>query len=91
MLGILLLLVLCSSAFGAGLVTYDSVRDRPYTVSYDERSFFIDNQRTLLLSGAIHYPRSTPAMWDDVLQRAKDDGFNAVESYVFWSDACEMT
>lgn len=29
-------------------------------VSYDERALVIDGQRRVLISGSIHYPRSTP-------------------------------
>lgn len=29
-------------------------------VTYDGRSLIIDNQRKILFSGSIHYPRSTP-------------------------------
>lgn len=29
-------------------------------VSYDERALVIDGQRRIILSGSIHYPRSTP-------------------------------
>ena len=31
-------------------------------VSFDTRSFIIDGQRKLLISAAIHYPRSVPAV-----------------------------
>src|SRR2546425_325258 len=53
-------------------------------VSYDKRAVLIDERRTLLLSGAIHYPRSTPAMWPDLLRQARQGGLNTVETYVFW-------
>jgi beta-galactosidase len=53
-------------------------------VSYDKRAVLIDGKRMLLLSGAIHYPRSTPAMWSDLLRQAKLAGLNTVETYVFW-------
>lgn len=29
-------------------------------VSYDERALTIDGERRVILSGSIHYPRSTP-------------------------------
>lgn len=31
-----------------------------YEVTYDNRALKIDGQRKLIISGAIHYPRSTP-------------------------------
>lgn len=33
-----------------------------YNVSYDSRSLIIDGRRQLLISAAIHYPRSVPAV-----------------------------
>lgn len=54
-------------------------------VGYDSRAVIIDGQHTLLLSGAIHYPRSTPAMWDDMMRRSKAAGLNTIETYVFWN------
>ncbi|KAL2928162.1 Beta-galactosidase 3 [Bienertia sinuspersici] len=46
-------------------------------VSYDSRSFIIDGQKKLLISAAIHYPRSVPAQ--------RKVGANVIESYVFWN------
>lgn len=54
-------------------------------VSYDSRSFIIDGQRKLLISAAIHYPRSVPAMWPGLVQLAKEGGANVIETYVFWN------
>ena len=56
-----------------------------YTVTYDERSFLINNKRTIILSGSVHYPRSTPGMWDHIFEEMVKDGLNAVEVYVFWN------
>jgi len=44
-----------------GLITYDQVRGTPYKVGYDHRAVTINGVRTMLISGAIHYPRSTPS------------------------------
>ncbi|KAJ0478718.1 putative beta-galactosidase [Helianthus annuus] len=33
-------------------------------VTYDSKSLIIDGQRKLLISAAIHYPRSVPAILD---------------------------
>lgn len=30
------------------------------SVSYDQRALKLDGQRRMLISGSIHYPRSTP-------------------------------
>lgn len=61
------------------------VNTTSHTVSYDPRAFTIDGQRTLLLSGAIHYPRSTPEQWPDLLRRSREAGLNTIETYVFWN------
>lgn len=54
-------------------------------ISYDSRALRIDDQRTLVFSGAIHYPRSTPATWPLLMQRSKAAGLNTIETYVFWN------
>lgn len=55
------------------------------TVSYDDRAIIINEQRRILISGSIHYPRSTPEMWPDLIQKAKDGGLDVIETYVFWN------
>ncbi|CAN0906522.1 Beta-galactosidase 5 [Linum grandiflorum] len=55
------------------------------TVTYDNKAILINGQRRLLLSGSIHYPRSTPEMWEDLIQKAKDGGLDCVDTYVFWN------
>ncbi|KAJ7978616.1 Beta-galactosidase [Quillaja saponaria] len=54
-------------------------------VTYDGRSLLIDGKRELLFSGSIHYPRSTPDMWPDLLQKARHGGLNVIQTYVFWN------
>ncbi|CAM8981567.1 unnamed protein product [Rhodiola kirilowii] len=54
-------------------------------VSHDERAITIDGRRQLILSGSIHYPRSTPEMWPDLIKKAKEGGLNTIETYVFWN------
>ncbi len=54
------------------------------TISFDSKSVIIDGRRELLLSGAIHYLRSSPAMWPDLMRRTKDAGLNAIETITFW-------
>ena len=66
-------------------ITYEDVRGRPYNVSYDHRAITINGVRTMLISGAIHYPRSTPAMWPYIMQMAKKQGLNTIQTYVFWN------
>uniref|UniRef100_A0ACD5Z5X0 Uncharacterized protein n=1 Tax=Avena sativa TaxID=4498 RepID=A0ACD5Z5X0_AVESA len=54
-------------------------------VSYDHRSFVINGRRRILISGSIHYPRSTPEMWPGLIQKAKDGGLDVIQTYVFWN------
>lgn len=54
-------------------------------VTYDHRALVIDGQRRVLISGSIHYPRSTPDMWPDLIQKSKDGGLDVLETYVFWN------
>ncbi|KAK7272131.1 hypothetical protein RJT34_28551 [Clitoria ternatea] len=53
-------------------------------VQYDHRALLIDGKRRVLISGSIHYPRSTPEMWPDLIQKSKDGGLDVIETYVFW-------
>ncbi|KAL0553416.1 hypothetical protein IC582_007311 [Cucumis melo] len=55
------------------------------TVTYDKKAILINGQRRILISGSIHYPRSTPEMWEDLMQKAKDGGLDVVDTYVFWN------
>ncbi|CAO2814443.1 unnamed protein product [Amaranthus hypochondriacus] len=55
-----------------------------YNVTYDHRALVIDGKRRVLVSGSIHYPRSTPEMWPDLIQKSKDGGLDIIETYVFW-------
>ncbi|XP_068344758.1 beta-galactosidase 3-like [Pyrus communis] len=55
------------------------------TVTYDRKAIVINGQRRILISGSIHYPRSTPEMWEDLIQKAKEGGLDVVETYVFWN------
>ncbi|KAJ1391511.1 Glycoside hydrolase, family 35 [Sesbania bispinosa] len=54
-------------------------------VTYDGRSLIIDGQRKILFSGSIHYPRSTPQMWPDLIAKAKQGGLDVIQTYVFWN------
>ncbi|KAF6174298.1 hypothetical protein GIB67_040791 [Kingdonia uniflora] len=68
----LLLLYTCLSSFAT-------------EVSFDGRAIKINGERRVLFSGAIHYARSTPGMWPDLMQKAKEGGLDAIETYVFWN------
>ncbi|WJX91005.1 hypothetical protein P8452_72843 [Trifolium repens] len=55
------------------------------SVTYDHKAILVNGQRRLLISGSIHYPRSTPQMWPDLIQKAKDGGLDVIQTYVFWN------
>ncbi|XP_064993790.1 beta-galactosidase-like [Musa acuminata AAA Group] len=55
------------------------------SVSYDRKALIINGRRRILISGSIHYPRSTPEMWPDLIQKAKDGGLDVIQTYVFWN------
>ncbi|KAJ4822249.1 hypothetical protein Tsubulata_045095 [Turnera subulata] len=55
------------------------------TVEYDASALIINGQRKIILSGAIHYPRSTVEMWPDLIQKSKDGGLDTIETYIFWN------
>lgn len=54
-------------------------------VSHDHRALTLNGRRTLILSGAVHYPRSTPGMWPAILRHMRKSGLNTVETYIFWN------
>ncbi|XP_010917686.1 beta-galactosidase 5 [Elaeis guineensis] len=54
-------------------------------VTYDSKAVIINGQRRILISGSIHYPRSTPDMWEGLIQKAKDGGLDVIQTYVFWN------
>ncbi|KAB1207924.1 Beta-galactosidase [Morella rubra] len=55
------------------------------TVSYDNKAIVINGKRRILISGSIHYPRSTPEMWPGLIQKAKAGGLDVIQTYVFWN------
>ncbi|XP_054818524.1 beta-galactosidase 5 [Prosopis cineraria] len=54
------------------------------TVTYDRKAIIINGQRRILISGSIHYPRSTPEMWEDLIRKARHGGLDVIDTYVFW-------
>ncbi|KMZ72883.1 Beta-galactosidase, family GH35 [Zostera marina] len=68
----------------AVLVIWSSGRGQ-CEVTYDGKSIVINGHRRILLSGSIHYPRSTPDMWEGLIQKAKDGGLDVIQTYVFWN------
>ncbi len=65
--------LLISAALTAAALAQRS-SDEERSVSYDARSFLINGQRELLLSGSIHYQRVLPSDWPRVLALALEAG-----------------
>ncbi|KAL2653172.1 hypothetical protein R1flu_021300 [Riccia fluitans] len=62
-----------------------SDKEEEWKVSFDHRALVIDGERRFLISGSIHYPRSTPEMWPGLITLAKGGGLDVVDTYVFWN------
>jgi beta-galactosidase GanA len=73
--------VAATSAFPS----FAAYRGRPYNVSYNARAVTLDGAPALFLSGSVHPPRGTPAMWDEWFELAVQSGLNMVQVYVFWN------
>ncbi|KAL9452595.1 hypothetical protein AB3S75_008392 [Citrus x aurantiifolia] len=73
---LLVVLFLQNSCFEAGLSA---------NVTYDHRALVIDGKRRVLQSGSIHYPRSTPEVWPELIRKSKEGGLEVIETYVFWN------
>ena len=86
---LLLIISICTVVFNNNVysspISYEDVRGTPYTVGYDHRAITINGVRTMLISGAIHYPRSTPNMWPYIMKMVKQQGLNTIQTYVFWN------
>ncbi|THG03168.1 hypothetical protein TEA_017366 [Camellia sinensis var. sinensis] len=55
------------------------------TVTYDGKALVIDGKRRILQSGSIHYPRSTPEVWPELIRKSKEGGLDVIETYIFWN------
>ncbi|XP_047173085.1 beta-galactosidase 14-like [Vigna umbellata] len=54
-------------------------------VTYDRRSLIINGKRELLFSGSVHYTRSPPEMWPQIIDKARRGGINVIQTYIFWN------
>lgn len=55
------------------------------SVTYDSKSYLIDDQRIFLKAAAVHYFRMPQAEWRDVLMKAKLAGMNCIDTYFAWN------
>lgn len=54
-------------------------------ITYDSKSFLVDNKRIWIVDGEIHYFRFPRSEWRQVLLRAKRAGLNTISTYVPWN------
>ena len=55
------------------------------TVTVSGRDILVDGQPIRLISGAVHYFRIIPELWEDRLLKTRALGLNAIETYVPWN------
>ncbi|KAI3913963.1 hypothetical protein MKW98_010775 [Papaver atlanticum] len=67
------------------LVVSDDENLNLNAVTFDGRSIMVNGRRELFFSGSIHYPRSPPEEWPEILNKAKHGGLNVIQTYVFWN------
>jgi hypothetical protein len=72
-----------ATAFGAGPIAR-ALTPPEAPVAYDPISLILHGRREILISGEMHYSRSTRAMWPQLLDRSRTLGLNAIAAYVFW-------
>ena len=85
LLALIAVLIASANAASPTFPSFAAYAGKPYTVSYDQRSIRLNDQPVTFLSGSIHYPRSTPGMWPQLMKQAAADGLNMIEIYVFWN------
>ena len=54
-------------------------------LTYKGRSFYMDGEPIVVISGAMHYFRIPKEYWRDRLLKLKECGFNCVETYTCWN------
>ncbi|KAF8078179.1 glycoside hydrolase family 35 protein [Lyophyllum atratum] len=76
----------CSALYDADLVRRNST-GLTNAVTWDSHSLFIQGQRVFILAAEIHPWRlpGNPALWADIFQKVKSNGFNTVSFYVNWA------
>ena len=54
-------------------------------VTWGNRQFYINGEPLEIHAGSIHYFRSLPEKWPELLLKLKQCGLNAVETYCAWN------
>ena len=55
------------------------------SIQVEDGSFLRDGRPHQIISGAVHYFRIPPSLWEDRLRRVRALGLNTVETYVAWN------
>lgn len=55
------------------------------SVAIENGKIIIDGKAEQIISGAIHYFRVLPELWEDRLLKAKQCGLNTIETYMCWN------
>lgn len=54
-------------------------------LTFDESTFYLDNEPFRIIAGDIHYFRIHPGRWEKTLDQALDFGLNTIQAYVPWN------
>lgn len=60
-------------------------RGEKIMLTWKDRQFYINEEPINIYSGAVHYFRSMPDKWYDILLKLKNCGLNTVETYCPWN------
>jgi beta-galactosidase len=88
LLNTLAALLVCSTFASAQLVTSIVPDGKIHKFEARDKNFWIDGQKTLLVSGEMHFGRVQLEDWDTRIKQAKAMGLNTISFYLFWN-LCE--
>ncbi|MBI3990592.1 MAG: beta-galactosidase [Candidatus Omnitrophica bacterium] len=54
-------------------------------ITFDSNRFYLDGKPFFMTAASIHYFRVPPQLWRDRIRKAKDAGFNTIETYIAWN------
>lgn len=55
-----------------------------FSIKVKDKQFLINDELISIYSGAVHYWRLDRNKWDEILERVKGMGFNAITTYIPW-------
>ncbi|KAM9977244.1 hypothetical protein ACTFIR_011103 [Dictyostelium discoideum] len=85
LLWLILLIIVLVNGKSINKNNNNNIENEIINVTYDGRSLIINGERKLLISGSIHYPRTSEEMWPIILKQSKDAGIDIIDTYVFWN------